>query len=92
MKICEDLVDPKWMYLKAALLLLVLISSFVLVLLAIPTWTVAFSLALVAWSSARLYYFMFYVIERYIDPSFRFSGAGSALQYLVAHGGDRKTS
>jgi hypothetical protein len=26
---------------------------------------------------------MFYVIERYIDPSYRFSGVLSALRYLL---------
>jgi len=34
------------------------------------------------WSFCRVYYFAFYVIERYIDPSFRFSGLISALRYL----------
>jgi hypothetical protein len=33
-------------------------------------WRVGFILLLI-WSSARAYYFAFYVIERYIDPEFR---------------------
>lgn len=43
-------------------------------------WCVGWALADKA--SARLYYFMFYVIERYVDPSYRFSGLASALRYL----------
>lgn len=34
------------------------------------------------WSSARLYYFVFYVIERYIDADYKFAGIGSLLSYL----------
>ena len=79
----RDLGNPKWMYLKAALLLAILFASCALVWLESPTWRTAVLLGLVAWSCARLYYFMFYVIERYIDPSYRFSGVTSALRYLL---------
>ena len=74
----RDLVNPRWMYLKAALLLTILASSCLLLFMEAPTWRAALLLALIVWASARLYYFMFYVIERYVDPSFRFSGIGSA--------------
>jgi hypothetical protein len=46
-------------------------------------------LFLVVWASARLYYFMFYVIERYIDPSYRFTGIGSALRYMLVRSANR---
>ena len=77
----RDLVNPKWMVAKAALFLAVLASSCSLLLLEAPRWRTALLLTLVIWASARLYYFMFYVIERYIDPSYRFSGIGSALHF-----------
>ncbi len=83
MSVIRDLVDPRWMYLKAALLLVILLSCCVLLLLEVPTWRGAVLVALAVWASARLYYFMFYVIERYIDPSYRFSGIGSALRYFL---------
>ncbi len=38
---------------------------------------------LLIWSSARAYYFCFYVIQQYIDPSFKYSGVGSMLRYLI---------
>lgn len=39
-------------------------------------------LVLTVWSFCRAYYFAFYVIEKYVDPSYRFSGLGSFCQYL----------
>ena len=77
--------NPTWMYVKAALLFVILLSCCTLLLLEVPTWRTAVLLALVVWASARLYYFIFYVIERYIDPSYRFSGIGSVLRYLLRH-------
>ena len=75
--------NPKLMYLKAALFVIMLVSCSSLLLLASPTWATGCLLALVIWSSSRLYYFMFYVIEKYIDPSFRFAGIGAAVSYLL---------
>ncbi len=91
MSISRDLVNPKWMYLKAAMLLVILLSCCVLLLLEVPSWRTALLVGLVIWASARLYYFMFYVIERYIDPSYRFSGIGSALRYCLRGGANRKS-
>ncbi len=83
MKLSRDLMRPQWMYLKAVLFLIMLVSSSSSLLLASPTPRTVFLLALVIWSSSRLYYFMFYVIEKYVDPSFRFAGVGSAVLYLI---------
>ena len=78
-----DLSAPKWMYLKAALFFLILLSCSGLLLIEAPTWRTVIILVLLIWSAARLYYFMFYVIEKYIDPSFRFAGVGAAVSYLI---------
>jgi len=32
-----------------------------------------------------LYYFCFYVIEKYIDPSYRFDGLISVARYLLSN-------
>jgi hypothetical protein len=77
------------MYLKAALLLTILVSCCLLLFMEAPTWRAALLLALLVWASARLYYFMFYVIERYVDPSFRFSGIGSVLRHLLGPSASR---
>jgi hypothetical protein len=34
----------------------------------------ALLLVLVIWSFCRAYYFSFYVLERYVDPGFKFAG------------------
>jgi hypothetical protein len=53
-----------------------------LVLVEHPSWKVALLLALAIWAFCRFYYFAFYVLERYVDPTFKFSGLGSLVKYL----------
>jgi len=78
----RDLHDPKSMFCKA--IGFVVIGSFActLILLAIPRWDIAAYLALAIWAFARAYYFAFYVIERYVDPNYRFDGIVSAIRHL----------
>lgn len=90
MSVMRDLIDPRWMYLKAGLLLAILIACCVVLWLEMSSLRTVFLLTLVVWSSARLYYFMFYVVERYIDPTYRFSGIGSAIQYFLRRSRNRE--
>ena len=78
-----DLKDSKLMYLKGFLFLSTLIVSIILILLETFSYKIVLLLGLVVWSAARLYYFMFYVIEKYIDPTFKFSGIFSFIKYLM---------
>ncbi len=80
-----DLQNPKLIYAKGWLFLAILATSIVLVLLDTRSWRVAVLVLLIVWSSARFYYFMFYVIEKYVDPSFRFAGITSFLRYVLRH-------
>lgn len=34
------------------------------------------------WCFCRFYYFAFYVVQHYVDPSYRFAGLGSFVSYL----------
>ena len=79
----KDLQNPRWMYLKAVLFLLIGVTSAGLIIVANPTAQTMILLALVIWSFCRVYYFTFYVIERYIDPQFRFSGLIAAFRYIA---------
>ena len=78
-----DLTNPRWIYLKGFLFLLGGMAASVLLVLEKPTWKVALLLAIAVWCFARFYYFAFYVIERYVDPSYKFSGLGSFVRYLL---------
>jgi hypothetical protein len=88
-----DLIDPKCMYLKTLLFVLIGACSFVLVWLEQPTARTACLLGLMVWAFSREYYFAFYVIEKYIDSGYRFSGLLSAFRYVLRHknGGQPKS-
>lgn len=38
------------------------------------------------WSFCRAYYCAFYVIEKYVDPGYRFAGVWSAVRWVVRRG------
>lgn len=71
------------MKIKAALFAGIGLFSGWLLWMSIPTFKSLILLILCVWAFCRLYYFAFYVIERYIDPGFRFSGVLDAMRYLL---------
>ena len=81
MKLTGDLKSAKLMYLKAALFLVIGLLSVTALLLDSPTLRTAFLLLLTIWSFCRLYYFFFYVIEKYVDPTYKFAGLHSFVLY-----------
>jgi hypothetical protein len=78
-----DLKNPRVIYLKGFLFLLAGLLAGALILLEIPTLKVATLLAVAVWCFARAYYFVFYVIEHYIDPAYRFAGVWGFLRYAL---------
>jgi hypothetical protein len=81
-RLTDDLPHPRWMYLKAWLFLLTGGVSCAALLAESPHLRTAFLLGVAVWSFCRLYYFAFYVIEKYIDPGYRFDGLLSFARYL----------
>jgi len=79
----RDLQSHRWMWVKAALFLVIGLTSSALILWELPELRILALLVLAIWAFCRAYYFAFYVIEHYIDPSFRFSGLWSALRHLL---------
>jgi tellurite resistance protein TehA-like permease len=80
----RDLKNPNLMLLKAVLFVGIgLIAAAMLVADTLALRTVVL-LLLVIWSFSRAYFFAFYVIEKYIDPSYRFSGLFSAAKFIVS--------
>jgi len=80
----RELPDPFWIKVKAILFLLLGVMAAVLLVIERPSLRVVLLLTITVWSFCRLYYFAFYVIEKYLDPSYRFSGLVSCLRHLSA--------
>jgi hypothetical protein len=86
----RDLKSPALIQLKAALLLAAGTLACAMLWIDRPTLKTALLLAIAIWSWCRAYYFAFYVIERYVDPGFRYSGLLACGRYLLS--GRRSTS
>ena len=79
----KDITHPGWIKAKGILFLLVGITAAVLLWLEQPTGKAALLLALVIWGFCRSYYCAFYVIEHYVDATYKFSGLGSFVRFLI---------
>lgn len=78
-----DIKYPKLIILKGFLFLLAGGLASLALLLENPNLKLAFLHFLAIWCFARFYYFAFYVIEHYVDPSYRFAGLGSFVIYML---------
>ena len=78
-----DLRSPRLLYLKGALFVVLGIAASTLLIVDHPNLRTAALLLIAIWAFARAYYFAFYVIEHYIDPTYRFAGLGSFVRYLA---------
>lgn len=79
----RELTNPRLLLLKAALFVLLGGLAATLLWITAPRLSTALLLAIAVWAFARAYYFAFYVLQRYVDPSFRFSGLFSAAIFLL---------
>ena len=74
------------LYLKAFLLFSIgFISSLLLVLLNFNFKTLIL-LLLAIWGFCRAYYFVFYVVNHYVDSNYKFSGLIDFAKYLIKNG------
>jgi hypothetical protein len=88
----SDLTSRSLIVLKGLLFGLIVVFSGGLLILDAPRLRTALLVAVLAWSAARLYYFLFYVLERYVDPSLRYSGLVALIRSLRASGSGRAAS
>lgn len=79
----KDLTSATLIKAKGILFLLLGLLSASLLFFGYPTPKTAVLLIIAIWSFCRFYYFAFYVIEHYVDPSYRFSGLLSFALYLI---------
>jgi hypothetical protein len=83
----SDIKDPRLLYAKGVLFVLGGILSSFLILCEHPSLKVALLLGIAIWCFARAYYFAFYVVQRYADPSYKFAGLWSFFRYVLrGHG------
>ena len=85
-----DITSKKVIVLKGILFLLIVIGSSMVILIKQPTLMAVLALCALIWASARFYYFLFYVLERYVDPSLRYSGLLALLSALLQRRNSRK--
>jgi hypothetical protein len=79
----QDLKHASAMWTKFVLFLAIGVAAATLLLLELGTLKGALLLGLCVWAFCRAYYFAFYVIEKYVDSSYRFSGLLSFLKYVL---------
>jgi hypothetical protein len=79
----RDLQSPRLMWLKGMLFLLIGLGSAGLVWAEAPSLKCVLLLVLAIWAFCRAYYFAFYVLEKYVDPGFRFAGLWSLVRYIL---------
>ena len=48
-----------------------------------PSLKTAALVCVLVWSSSRFYYFLFYVLERYVDPTLRYAGILALMQAIL---------
>jgi len=79
----SDLKSGLLIRLKGILFLLLgLISGGILLSNAL-TWSNVLLLAICIWAFCRFYYFAFYVLHHYVDPSFTYTGLIDLAKYLI---------
>ena len=78
-----DITSKRVLYLKGGLFLALGGLAVVMALARYPDWQLAALMAIAIWAFCRAYYFAFYVIEHYVDPSFKFAGLGAFVRYCL---------
>jgi hypothetical protein len=78
-----DLKNPTIICIKGILFLMLGLLASVLLVLQAPSLTIVVLLVLSVWAFCRSYYFAFYVIGHYVDPTYRFSGLLSFTRYAI---------
>jgi hypothetical protein len=80
----KNLTNPTWIITKGFLFLLLGLLSGGLLFFEHPTLKTIVLVAIAVWSFCRFYYFGFYVLERYVDSNYKFSGLISMVQYIMS--------
>ena len=69
-----DLTSTRAILAKGWLFLVIGILASALLIARDPDWRAVLLLAVAVWGFCRFYFFAFHVIERWVDPTYRFAG------------------
>lgn len=87
----KNLEDRRLIWLKGGLFLGLGLLALVLLLVQLTDIRLVVLLLITIWAFCRAYYFAFYVIEGYVDPTYKFAGLLHFARYAVlGHAPDRK--
>ena len=78
-----DLTSKGWIVAKGAMFAMIAALSAALILVELPSLRIVLLLIVLVWAACRFYYFLFYVLERYVDPGLRYAGIWSLLGTLM---------
>ncbi|NNE01194.1 MAG: hypothetical protein HKN47_28095 [Pirellulaceae bacterium] len=84
MSLFRDLRSDKAIYAKGILFVLLALFAGGLLMSRVWRWDVLMLLIICVWASCRAYYFAFYVIEKYVDGDYRFSGLIDFARYVLS--------
>jgi uncharacterized membrane protein len=79
----RDLESSRLIVIKGALFLCLAALAAALLFLEAPTARTGVLLGALIWSACRFYYFLFYVLEKYVDPSLKYSGLRALIARLA---------
>jgi hypothetical protein len=83
MKLTADLKSARLIHAKGFLFLLLGLLGVVGLLLEAPRLKTAVLLAIVIWSFCRFYYYLFYVLERYLGKTKPYAGIIDAFRFIL---------
>ncbi len=84
MKIMGDIKSPWLLHAKGALFVVLGLFSAGLLFAQVPTLKTAALLGLTVWSFCRFYYYLFYVLEKYLGRDKKFAGFFDAIRFLLS--------
>ncbi len=83
MKHLGDIKCSRLIHIKGWLFLVLCLIAVLGLLLPAFSWSNLALMLIALWGACRWYYYLFYVIENYVDSDFKFASVSDAIRYLL---------